>query len=159
MEIEEEQRYPEQEGDQGMTLEITENPVQYSSQALGQYLIQLKKYHTKWSELRLADDITDHSLDLLEEIQNQVLITKPFVDKMYKSNAIELEIMEIVQATGTLKDTLMDIDQSILLSGEIPFDVTDDIEQCFSDITYYLAKYLLLLSSLDSSQTNAHWVQ
>lgn len=149
----------EQTGDQNMPLDITENPFRHSAQVLGQYLIQLRKYHSQWSELNLADEVTDRSLDLLEEIKNRVLVTKPFVDRKYKSKAIDLELSAIVNATRNLKDILMRTDQTLLLHGEIPFDDSDEIEKYFNDITYYLAKYLLVLNSIEPHQGNAHWVQ
>lgn len=68
-----------------------------------------------------------------------------------RSGWVEIETVEMVAAIQDLRQSLMCVDLN-LLDSNIPFTVSDDLEQHFSDMAYYVSRYLLLLDELAFQQ-------
>ncbi|MFZ5922142.1 MAG: toll/interleukin-1 receptor domain-containing protein [Chloroflexota bacterium] len=124
-----------------------------TSQLLMYDLLSLADYHAEWPHLVVSDQIKRDSVKLLKNMKDQVLISSALVQQLTNLD-FSSELERILTPLDSLQSLLKNIDDH-LLSGNVPFHVSSEIERSFDDLTYHLNMYLSVLDELaDKSGIN-----
>ena len=148
-----------QKGEKPMS-PATSNPDEifsYSMQVLAYDLVSLSEYHAEWSNLIASDRFKRESIKLLNRMQSQILVSSALIQQARKLDC-SFEVQHILTPLESLQTLLKTIDNH-LLSGKVPFQIRNDIENGYNDLTYHLNKYLLLLDDLAKSSDGRRFVQ
>ena len=124
-----------------------------TSRSVAYFLSSLAEYHSKWSKLILADRNTEQSMQLLEAIQDQILLASSLIEQFSAPqdfHVYEYETQNVLNSVNQLQRLLDDINQ-FLISGNIPPDISLQMERLFDDLVFYATKYLIVVNDLAGS--------
>ena len=129
----------------------------HASEVLVYDLLSLSDYHAEWPNLVVSDRFKKDSVKLLKKMQDQVLVSSALVQQITKLD-YERDVERILTPLKSLESLLKNIDDH-LLSGRVPFHISDEIEKNFDDLAYHLSRYLSLLDDLASAHGHPRHVQ
>jgi hypothetical protein len=121
-----------------------------TSKSVAYFLSSLAVHHSKWPRLILADTTTEQSMKMLEAIEDQVLLVSGLVEKFSDPENFSIyqyETQNVLRSIGQLQALLDDIN-NYLISGNIPSDISLQIERLFDDLVFYAARYLIIVNDL-----------
>ena len=124
-----------------------------TTSSVAYFLSSLAEYHSKWSKLILADRNTEQSMQLLEAIQDQILLASSLIEQFSAPqdfHVYEYETQNVLNSVNQLQRLLDDINQ-FLISGNIPPDISLQMERLFDDLVFYATKYLIVVNDLAGS--------